>query len=232
MRLRNVKGAKEAVEASPFCENTPEIRRGHWQEFFGRRGPLHLEIGCGKGRFLAEMAERYPEIDFLGIEKYTSVLYRALQKQEERQLPNLRFARMDAEILPLVFAPGEVSHIYLNFSDPWPKERHAGKRLPSADFLRRYEEVLVPYGQVAFKTDNEALFDFALSELVSAGWEAGIISRDLHADEELMRDNCMTEYEERFSAKGNPIFYALIHKKKGEQRWNMCLQPPISRRRS
>ncbi len=217
MRLRHVRGAQERVEASPYCEMAPEGRRGAWREFFDREGPLYLEIGCGKGRFLAEHAERDPDINFLGIEKYTSVLLRAIQKQEERQLPNLRFTRMDAEILPLVFAPGEVAHIYLNFSDPWPKERHAQRRLPSASFLRRYEEILAPEGTVEFKTDNEALFDFALSELVSAGWEAETVSRDLHADPVLSVVNILTEYEARFSAEGKPICYCKIRPRKGEQ---------------
>ncbi|MCR4763996.1 MAG: tRNA (guanosine(46)-N7)-methyltransferase TrmB [Lachnospiraceae bacterium] len=215
MRLRNVPGAKERIAASPYCEMVPEPRKGHWQEFFGGQGPLYLEIGCGKGRFLAELAQRHPEINYLGVEKYTSVLLRAVQKQETLALPNLRFVRMEAEILTEVFDRGEIGHIYLNFSDPWPKERHAQKRLPSASFLRRYEEVLAPGGTVELKTDNTALFDFALGELPTAGWEADVISRDLHADPVLSADNCMTEYEARFSAQGNPICYAVIHKKGG-----------------
>ncbi len=239
MRLRNVPGAKETVAASPYCETAPSARRGHWREFFGTtedtsgesRGagedetllrspaegerPLYLEIGCGKGRFLAEAAAADPGSCFLGIEKYTSVLVRAVKKQEALQLANLRFARMEAECLPEVFAPGEVSRIYLNFSDPWPKERHAQRRLPSSAFLHRYEEVLAPGGRVIFKTDNEALFDFALSELSTAGWEAETVSRDLHADEALVRGNIMTEYETRFVAMGKPIFYMVISRGKG-----------------
>ena len=204
------------MEASPYCEMTPENRRGAWRDFFDNDGPLYLEIGCGKGRFLAEHAQRDPDINFLGIEKYTSVLLRAIQKQEELDLKNLRFTRMDAEILPVVFAPGEVDHIYLNFSDPWPKERHAQRRLPSASFLRRYEEILTPDGTVEFKTDNEALFDFAISELESAGWEAEALSRDLHTDPVLSVGNILTEYEARFSSQGNRILYMRC-KKKGEQ---------------
>ena len=153
--------------------------------------------------------------DIIGIEKYSSVLVRALDKRPELESDNLYFIRMDAEEICDVFAEGEVDRIYLNFSDPWPKERHAQRRLPSASFLRRYEEVLVPDGRVSFKTDNEALFDFALAELSSAGWEAEIVSRDLHADEALSRDNVMTEYEARFVGLGKPIFYTVIHKRKG-----------------
>ncbi len=216
MRLRNVRGAREAIEADPFCECVPEKRRGEWKDFFVGERPLHLEIGCGKGRFLAQMAAEHPEINYLGIEKYSSVLVRALRKQQELQLKNLRFTRMEAEILPMVFAPGEVERIYLNFSDPWPKERHAQRRLPSAGFLARYEEVLIPGGLVIFKTDNEALFDFALEEIPRAGWETETVSRDLHADPVLAEGNCMTEYEERFVSMGKPIYYAVMHKAQRE----------------
>lgn len=217
MRLRNVPGAQETVANSPYCEMEPERRRGSWREFFEHPSPLHLEIGCGKGGFLVRKAQLHPEISYLGLEKYTSVLVRAVQKQAQLELPNLRFVRTEAEILPMVFAPGEVERIYLNFSDPWPKERHANKRLTSAAFLRRYEEILIPGGRVEFKTDNESLFDFSLEQLETAGWEAEIISWNLHADEELMRENCLTEYEERFSAMGKPIFYTRIRKKKGDK---------------
>ncbi len=210
MRLRNVPGAADEVAASPYCEISPESRRGRWREFFGTEGDLYLEIGCGKGRFLAELAAGHPERCYLGIEKYSSVLVRAVRKQEELGLPNLRSVRMEAEILTEVFAPGEVAHIYLNFSDPWPKERHASRRLTSADFLRRYEQILAPGGTVEFKTDNVALFDFSLEELERAGWEALEVSRDLHADTRLSADNVMTEYEERFSSRGNKICYLLM----------------------
>ena len=211
--MRNIPGAFEEIAESPYCEISPETRRGKWRDFFGAAGDLYLEIGCGKGRFLAELAGRHPERCFLGIEKYSSVLVRAVRKQEELELPNLRFVRMEAEILPEVFAPGEADHIYLNFSDPWPKERHAPRRLTSADFLRRYEQILVPGGMVEFKTDNESLFDFSLGELQRADWEALEVSRDLHADARLSADNCMTEYEERFSSRGNKIYYLLMKMK-------------------
>lgn len=203
-------GAAEEIAGSPYCETFPESRKGKWREFFGTKGDLYLETGCGKGRFLAELAAKHPERCYLGIEKYSSVLVRAVRKQEELELPNLRFVRMEAEILPEVFAPGEVAHIYLNFSDPWPKERHASRRLTSVDFLRRYEQILAPGGMVEFKTDNTELFDFSLEELSKAGWTALEVSRDLHADPRLSADNVMTEYEEKFSSRGNKICYLLM----------------------
>ena len=166
----------------------------------------------GKGRFIMGMAGQHPEVNFIGIEKYSSVLLRAIQKMEEEELPNVRFIRMDAEDICNVFDKGEVSRIYLNFSDPWPKDRHAKRRLPSRQFLARYDEILKKDGTLEFKTDNRVLFDFALEELEPAGWKADTVTFDLHADEALVRGNIMTEYEERFSAAGNPICKYVIRR--------------------
>ncbi|MDE5892460.1 MAG: tRNA (guanosine(46)-N7)-methyltransferase TrmB, partial [Acetatifactor sp.] len=135
-------------------------------------------------------------------------------KMEEEELPNLRFIRMDAEEITQVFVPGEVDRIYLNFSDPWPKDRHAKRRLPSRQFLARYDVILQAEGQLEFKTDNRELFDFAVEELAPAGWQAGVITYDLHGDPELMEGNVMTEYEEKFSAMGNPIYKYIIYREK------------------
>lgn len=151
------------------------------------------------------MAKAHPDVNYIGIEKYSSVLLRAVQKMEAEALPNLRFLRMDAEGLPGVFGGREVDRIYLNFSDPWPKDRHAKRRLPSREFLERYRQILKEGGRLEFKTDNRALFDFAVEELSPAGWEAEELTYDLHGDERLMEGNVMTEYEEKFSAMGNPI---------------------------
>lgn len=164
----------------------------------------------GKGRFIMDMAARNPHINYVGIEMYDSVLLRALQKMEEREteaeaLKNLFFMRMDARELPLVFNRGEVDRIYLNFSDPWPKERHAKRRLTSRQFLERYDAVLAEGGTVEFKTDNRDLFDFSVEEVKEAGWKLSACTYDLHHDEELSRGNVMTEYEEKFSSMGNPI---------------------------
>lgn len=156
------------------------------------------------------LASENPGINYVGIERYSSVLIRALQKMEKNPLPNLVFLCMDASELEAVFAEGEVARIYLNFSDPWPKERHARRRLTSGAFLARYDHILEPDGRIEFKTDNRALFDFAVSELGPAGWKAEKLTYDLHHDEEMMAGNVMTEYEERFSAAGNPICKYII----------------------
>lgn len=208
MRLRNIPGSREAIASSPYVvpEYTLGDQRGRWNELFGNNRPIHIEIGMGKGRFITQMAEAHPNINYLGIEKYSSVLIRALQKRESQpELTNLYFLRMDAEELPNVFAPGEVGRIYLNFSDPWPKDRHAKRRLPSREFLQRYDQILAPRGRIEFKTDNHSLFQFALNELSESGWQMDYCTYDLHNDPILSRDNVMTEYEERFSAEGNPI---------------------------
>ena len=160
----------------------------------------------GKGRFITELATRNPQYNYVGIEKYSSVLLRALEKRETLpELTNLLFLRMDAENLTEVFAEQEVSGIYLNFSDPWPKDRHAKRRLPSKEFLARYDQILKPEGKVEFKTDNRALFDFAIDQAKEAGWTLEACTFDLHHDKEMSEGNIMTEYEERFSSQGNPI---------------------------
>lgn len=213
MRLRNIPGAREAIAASPYVvhEDVMREKRGNWNEVFGNDHPLHIEVGMGKGRFITELAMRDPEINYVGIEKYSSVLLRALEKRElQPELVNLMFLRMDAEDLPEVFGEGEVSRIYLNFSDPWPKDRHAKRRLPSKEFLARYDRILTPEGRVEFKTDNRALFEFALEQRELAGWRLDGCTFDLHHDEKMMQGNIMTEYEERFSSQGNPICKMVI----------------------
>lgn len=164
----------------------------------------------GKGRFIMDLARMNPDINYVGIEKYSSVLIRGIQKMEADPLPNLYFIRMDAEEITSIFDKGEVDRIYLNFSDPWPKDRHAKRRLPSREFLQRYNEILVPDGVIEFKTDNHALFQFALEELEPAGWHLDRMTEDLHHDTEMMQGNVMTEYEERFSSLGNPIYKYII----------------------
>lgn len=207
MRLRNIPGSREEIAASRFAVNEPEALRGRWQEEFGNKNPVRIEVGMGKGRFLMNLACAYPDINFIGIEMYSSVLIRAIQKAEviEPCPENFRFIRMDAQELEQVFAPGEIDRIYLNFSDPWPKARHAHRRLTSQLFLRRYETILAEKGQIEFKTDNTELFDFSLEEISAAGWNLLASTRDLHRDPVLSEGNIMTEYEERFSSKGNAI---------------------------
>jgi tRNA (guanine-N7-)-methyltransferase len=158
----------------------------------------------GKGQFILEMARRNADKNFIGIEKYSSVLVRALEKCETFEGDNLRFIRMDAEKITEVFARHEVDGIYLNFSDPWPKDRHAKRRLTYRDYWSRYNEILKPEGEVIFKTDNRPLFDFSLEEVQAAGWELTDVTCDLHHSP-AVEDNVMTEYEAKFSALGNPI---------------------------
>lgn len=210
MRLRNVTGSREVIAASSLVVHEPQERKGRWREIFGNDHPIRIEIGMGKGRFIMELARENPDINYLGIEKYSSVLIRGIQKLEADPLPNLYFIRMEAEEITSVFAAGEVDRIYLNFSDPWPKDRHAKRRLPSREFLRRYDEILIPDGVIEFKTDNHDLFQFALEELEPAGWKILQMTEDLHHNEQMMQDNVMTEYEERFSSKGNPIYKYVI----------------------
>ena len=210
MRLRNVSGSREVISTSRFVVQNPKEHKNNWRELFGNPNPLHIEIGMGKGRFIMDMARLNPNINYIGIEKYSSVLIRGIQKMEAEELPNLYFIRMDAEEIVEVFGQGEVSKIYLNFSDPWPKDRHAKRRLPSREFLNRYNEILSKEGNLEFKTDNKELFTFALEQLEPANWHLDKVTYDLHNDEVMMEGNVMTEYEEKFSSKGNPIFKYII----------------------
>ena len=212
MRLRNVTGSREMIAESPFVVQEPAAHRGAWGAVFENSHPIQIEIGMGKGRFMMELAAANPDVNYIGIEKYSTVLLRAVQKLEVLELPNLRLIRMDAEDICEVFGLGEIARIYLNFSDPWPKDRHAKRRLPSRQFLARYHEILAPDGRIEFKTDNEDLFDFALGEIAPAGWKPEAVTRDLHHDEKLLPGNIMTEYEVKFSSMGNPIYKYIIYR--------------------
>ena len=214
MRLRNIPGSREAIAKNRWCIRESEQLRGNWHQIFGNSHPIHVEIGMGKGRFLMTLARENPQINYIGIEKYSSVLLRALQKMEEEPLENIRFIRMDAETITDIFQSGETERIYLNFSDPWPKDRHAKRRLTSKEFLARYDQILKVGGQVEFKTDNRLLFDFSLESVKEAGWNLKAFTYDLHHDPELMKGNIMTEYEERFSALGNPIHKLIADREK------------------
>ncbi len=210
MRLRNITGSREMIAESRFVVHEPQEYKGRWRELFSNDHPLRIEIGMGKGRFIMDLARMHPEINYVGIEKYSSVLLRGIQKMETDPLPNLYFIRMEAEEIADVFGREEVERIYLNFSDPWPKDRHAKRRLPSREFLKRYDEILVRDGVIEFKTDNKDLFRFALEELEPAGWRLLQMTEDLHHDEKMLVGNVMTEYEEKFSALGNPIYKYVI----------------------
>ena len=210
MRLRNIPGSQEAIDNSPYVVKDYKEKQGRWNALFEKAQPIRIEVGMGKGRFLMTLAQLHPEINYIGIERYTSVLLRALQKMEENPLPNLLFVCMDAAELDEIFGEEEVDELYLNFSDPWPKARHASRRLTSREFLARYDKILKKDGVIEFKTDNRDLFDFSLEEVPEAGWKLLAHTFDLHHNEELMKGNVMTEYEEKFSSMGNPICKMVI----------------------
>lgn len=204
MRLRHIKGAEEEIARSPFVVQDPASLKGRWHELFGNRNPVHIEIGMGKGRFIMELAARNPEINYVGIERYSSVLLRGLQKRTGITLSNIYFIRLDALELSEVFGENEVERIYLNFSDPWPKDRHAKRRLTSERFLAVYDKILRPDGRIEFKTDNRDLFEYSLESIPAAGWQIGWMTFDLHHSE-MASDNVMTEYEIKFASEGHPI---------------------------
>lgn len=212
MRLRNIPCAESVLrECKEVVKNASE-HKNHWKKVFGNAHPVHIEIGMGKGQFLLALARRNPEINYIGIERYSSVLLRAVEKYEklsadmQKPLPNIRFICMDARGITEVFAPGEVGKIYLNFSDPWPKARHARRRLTSSDFLALYDQILTSDGTVEFKTDNRVLFDFSVEEVkASSLFELTGLTYDLHHDSSMNAGNIMTEYEEKFSSAGGAI---------------------------
>jgi tRNA (guanine-N7-)-methyltransferase len=231
MRLRNIPRAESVLGASPYVIKNPSSCRGKWAEnVFQSSSPIHIEIGMGKGQFLLTLAKQNPSVNYIGIERYSSVLLRAVEKLGESgtdsgdtscrkpadRFQNLRFVCCDAAGLPDFFAPGEISRIYLNFSDPWPKARHARRRLTSREYFSRYDLILARGGQVEFKTDNRALFDFSTGQLDSSDtWEIAGLTYDLHRDGSMCAGNVLTEYEARFSSAGTPIC-KLIAKRRAE----------------
>ena len=216
MRLRNIPGADDVIRKHPIAIKNETEKKGLWNKVFGNDNPIHIEIGMGKGQFLLTLAKQNPNINYIGIERYSSVLLRALEKfdtEEFMELQNIRFICMDAFELPEVFFLGEVAKIYLNFSDPWPKSRHANRRLTSTRFFGQYDKVLAQNGVVEFKTDNRPLFEFSLEQVEEAGWRLLAHTFDLHNDETMNEGNVMTEYEEKFSSMGNPIHKLIATRK-------------------
>ena len=212
MRLRNIPRAESVLRNVKKLLRMHPNTRTTGKKVFGNDHPVHIEIGMGKGQFLLALARRNPEINYIGIERYSSVLLRAVEKYEklsadmQKPLPNIRFICMDAREITEVFAPGEVEKIYLNFSDPWPKARHARRRLTSSDFLALYDQILASDGTVEFKTDNRVLFDFSVEEVkASSLFELTGLTYDLHHDSSMNAGNIMTEYEEKFSSAGGAI---------------------------
>lgn len=206
MRLRKVKGAEEKVAASEFVAHNVKENKGRWKEIFGNDNPIRLEIGMGKGRFITTLSKQNPDVNYLGMERFQSVLVRAVEKREEDTEPNsnLLFLCEDADDLTDIFEEGEVDEIYLNFSDPWPKARHAERRLTSGTYLAKYDKVLKKTGKVIFKTDNADLFEYSMESFPEHGWKIDSVTRDLH-NSEFAEGNIMTEYEIKFGKLGKKI---------------------------
>ena len=209
MRLRNVKGAKEIIESSNYVVLDYKKYRGNYNKLFKNNNPIYVEIGMGKGKFIIDNAIKYPNINFIGIEKYDSVVVRAIQKLEDKDISNLKIIRMDALEITDVFDK-EVSRIYLNFSDPWPKDRHEHRRLSSDIFLKKYDLIFKDNKNIVMKTDNRNLFEYSVKSFVNYGYKINDISLDLHQANYL--DNIMTEYEEKFVSKGSPIYMIDVSK--------------------
>lgn len=209
MRLRNVKNAKEIVNNSNYVINNPEEYIGNYKKIFNNNNPINIEIGMGKGNFIIGMAEKYPNINFIGIEKYESVMVRAIEKLNNIDLPNLKLIRMDAKDIDKVFNK-EIDTIYLNFSDPWPKTRHAKRRLTSAYFLELYDKIVISTPHIIQKTDNILLFASSIETLSNYGYTFDKVSLDLKNTD---IDNVTTEYEEKFMNMGVKINYLNAYKK-------------------
>ncbi|MGN8832543.1 tRNA (guanosine(46)-N7)-methyltransferase TrmB [Selenomonas montiformis] len=208
MRLRRKPWVDEAIhefDAFVFSRDRAagEEQRGKWADQFGRQAPLHVELGTGKGDFISELAQRHPEINFIGIEAQQDVLYAAAQKVAARELQNVRLLVFDIHHIETIFAPEEVDRFYINFCDPWPKKRHAKRRLTHTGFLEKYRVLLKKPGELHFKTDNRPLFDFSLEQFREAGLTVQDVSFDLHAENR--PENIMTEYERKFSGFGEKI---------------------------
>ncbi len=204
MRLKKVKNALEKIEKSTYYVHNPQGYIGKWENLFGNSNPIHIEIGMGKGNFMIGMAKNHPEINYIGIEMYDSVLVKATEKMEgtEERLHNLKFILLDANHIDEVFEK-EISRIYLNFSDPWPKKKHGKRRLTSSAFLEKYDKIFLGDKEIFLKTDNNDLFEYSMETLKEHGYLLKSISRDLHSEGN--DDNIMTEYEAKFHQMGVKI---------------------------
>lgn len=215
MRLRHIKGCEDFISDAKECirEDKAIEQKGKIQDIFKEKRHLQIEIGMGKGQFIRNMAIKNPDINFIGIEKYESVLMKAIQRKRnletEKEIDNLRFLCADARKLAEIFHVGEVDKIFLNFSDPWPKDRHANRRLTSPDFLNIYDTILKKDGVIEFKTDNKGLFEYSLEVIKDSKWKLNYCSFDFHSEKE-SEGNIMTEYEEKFAGQGNKICKMII----------------------
>lgn len=208
MRLRNVKGATNIIEQSDYVIKNYKELKGNYKSLFNNNNPIHIEIGMGKGNFIIGMAQKYPNINFIGIEKYDSVIVRAIEKLNI-EISNLKLIRMDATDINDVFDK-EIDTIYLNFSDPWPKTRHEHRRLTSETFLKRYDSVFKNTKHIIMKTDNRKLFEYSIISLTNYGYKIKEISLDMYNDD--IKDNVQTEYEKKFHDKGMPIYKIEVFK--------------------
>ena len=203
MRVRNRKGATELLEANPqYVVLNPEDAKGKWHEIFGNDHPIHIEVGSGKGAFITGMAKANPEINYIGIDIQKSVLSYALDKVLEADVPNIKLLWVDGDSLTNCFEDGEIDQLYLNFSDPWPKKRHEKRRLTYKTFLDTFK--LPEHGEIHFKTDNRGLFEYSLVSFSQYGMTLKGVWLDLHASD--FEGNIMTEYEKKFSSKGQVIY--------------------------
>jgi len=205
MRVRNRKGATELLEANPqYVILNPEDAKGKWHKIFGNDHPIHIEVGSGKGAFITGMAKANPEINYIGIDIQKSVLSYALDKVLEADVPNIKLLWVDGDSLTNYFEDGEIDQLYLNFSDPWPKKRHEKRRLTYKSFLDTFKQILPKHGAIHFKTDNRGLFEYSLVSFSQYGMTLKGVWLDLHASD--FEGNVMTEYEKKFSSKGQVIY--------------------------
>lgn len=209
MRLKHVKGANEKIEQSKYILKNKEQYKRNYHQIFGNNNPIYIEIGMGKGDFIIENARRYPNINFIGIERYDSVIVRAVEKLEQEELNNLKLIRMNAINIDKIFED-EIDRIYLNFSDPWPKDRHEKRRLTSQNYLKKYDLIFNNKKNIVIKTDNRKLFEFSLKSLSEYGYTIKDISLNLHSD--IIENNIETEYEKKFVGKGFPIYMVDVYK--------------------
>ncbi len=203
MRLRNKKGAYDTISKSPYLISDYEKHKGNFKALFGNNNPIEIEIGMGKGDFIIGKAKQNPDINFIGIEKYATVLLSAFKKLDGETLPNLKIINMDAHFIEDVFDK-EISKLYLNFSDPWPKKKHADRRLTSSILLDKYKNIFVSHRIIEMKTDNMGLFEYSLCSLSENGYILKEVNLDLHASS--VENNIETEYEKKFSSLGQPIY--------------------------
>ncbi len=206
MRLRKKPHTFEKLENfSDFVtvEKIDATRAGQWKKLFGNENKIYVELGTGKGDFISQLAEQNPQINFIGLEMEATVVLAAARKIQEKNLSNVKLIVFDINHIEEIFGENEIDRLYINFCDPWPKKRHAKRRLTYITFLQKYKKILVPNGEIHFKTDNRGLFDFSLEQFELANLKISDVTYDLHAKEP--PDNIRTEYENRFSAAGVPI---------------------------